>query len=252
MAQDSRSGLFVGALIGSGAGFMLLILTDFGGWYNYNYYAGYQEWGYIGVSNPVTLAIMIVLGLPFVYTAVISLKGAMNPNSLAPRVVSLAFYLSIIELILVIVGAVIFVAAVSGSDDWWFGAGFYGPAIGGILTVVCLFAARKMYRGVLLPPPQHPQYASAGAMQYQGYQPLMHTPQPQVGYQTGGPQSPYQPVYQPTAAQGPPPYPAMGQQGPQPQIQSPPQSPAGAKFCRRCGAQAVDGPFCPRCGFPIQ
>ncbi len=154
MTQDSRSALFMGALIGCGAGFMLLILTDFGGWYNYNYYAGYQEWGYIGVSNPITLAILVALGLPFVYAAVISLKGAMNPNSLSLKAVSLAFYLAIIELILVFVGAVIFVVAVSGSSDWWFGAGFYGPAIGGILAVVCLFAARKFYRGLYLPPPQ--------------------------------------------------------------------------------------------------
>jgi hypothetical protein len=241
----------MGALIGSGAGFMLLILTDFGGWYNYNYYAGYQEWGYIGVSNPITLVIMIVLGLPFLYSAVISLKGAMNANSLTPKAVSLAFYLSVIELILVFVGAVIFVAAVSGSDDWWFGAGFYGPAIGGILTVVCLFAARKTYRGVILPPYQYPQVAPAGAVQFQAQQPPIYLPPPQVGYQPGS-QSAYPPGYQPPAVGPPSPNQPTGQQGPQPYIQNQQHLPAGVRFCRRCGAQAVEGPFCPRCGFPIQ
>jgi len=241
----------MGALIGSGVGFMLLILTDFGGWYNYNYYAGYQTWGYIGVSNPISLAILIVLGLPFVYAASISLKGVMNPNSLTRKSVSLAFYLSVTELTVIFVGAVIFVAAVSGSDDWWFGAGCYGSAIGGVLAVVCLFAARKTYRGVLLPPPPYPQGVPAGPMQYPMQQPSAYPPPPQVGYQPGS-QNPYPPSYQPPAAQVQPPYQPTGQQGTQPYIQNQQNFPAGVRFCRRCGAQAVDGPFCPRCGFPIQ
>jgi len=248
---DSRSALFVGALFGSFVGTLLLIFTDFGGWYNYNYYAGYQTWGYIGVSNPISLAILIVLGLPFLFAAQISLKGVMNPNSLTPKSVSLAFYLSVTELIIIFVGAVIFVAAVSGSDDWWFGAGFYGPAIGGVLAVVCLFAARKAYKGVFLPPPPSPQGVPAGPMQYSMQQPPAYPPPPQVGHQTGS-QNPYSPGYQPPAAQVQPRYQPTAQQGTQPYIQNQQYFPAGTRFCRRCGAQAADGPFCPRCGFPIQ
>lgn len=253
MTQDSRSALFVGALIGSGAGFLLLILTDFGGWYNYYYYAGYQESGYVGVSNPVTLLGMIVLGLPFLYCAAISLKGATSPNSLAPRTVSIAFYLSVTEVILVFVGAAIFVAAVSGSDSWWLGAGFYGSAIGGILAVVCLFAARRVTRSAAPPSPQYPQVAPPVAMQFQTqpYQPA-HPQPPQAGYQVGGTQGAYQPIYQRPVAPGSTMHPAPVQPGPRPLVQSSPQFPASMKFCPRCGTQVAGGRFCPQCGSPLQ
>ena len=45
----------MGALLGSFVGALLLIFTDFGGWYNNYYYAGVQEWGYIGISSPISL-----------------------------------------------------------------------------------------------------------------------------------------------------------------------------------------------------
>src|SRR5207244_4179789 len=61
------------------------------------------------------------------------------------------FKLSILQLAIVFVGAIVFVIAVSGSD-WWFGAGFYGSAIGGILAAICLSSVRKSYAGTVAAP----------------------------------------------------------------------------------------------------
>ena len=245
MNQDSRSALFMGALIGSGVSFLLLVITDFGGWYNYVYYT--QEWGSVGISNPISLLIIVALGSPFLYCAAISLRGVTNPNMLTLRTVSIAFYLSIIELALVFIGAVVFVVAVSDATNWWFGAGFYGPAIGGTLTVICLYSARRITKMFTFMQPMYPPQAQPGFMQPQAqqYQPPMPPQQPV--YQPAP-----QPFYQPPVAQGPPPSQAPVQQMQQPYPQGQPPYPQGVRFCRRCGAQGVGGPFCPRCGYPMQ
>jgi hypothetical protein len=230
---DSRSALFVGALLGSLVGVLLLIFTDFGGWYNYNYYAGFREWGYIGISSPISLLGVIFFALPFIYCSFVSLKGAQNPNSLSPQTVALAYRVSIIGVALIIIAAVVFVVAVSGADDWWFDAGFYGSMIGGLLTVIMLRMAKAQYGTV-----------PATTMPFgQTVQPLFHQGQQQSinpgVAQTGG-QIPYFPQsYQQYPAQAPP---------------TPPAQQAGSvRFCLICGAPVEQGMrFCQRCGAPIQ
>ena len=223
----------MGALLGSLVGVLLLIFTDFGGWYNYNYYAGFREWGYIGISSPISLLGVIFFALPFIYCSFVSLKGAQNPNSLSPQTVALAYRVSIIGVALIIIAAVVFVVAVSGADDWWFDAGFYGSMIGGLLTVIMLRMAKAQYGTV-----------PATTMPFgQTVQPLFHQGQQQSinpgVAQTGG-QIPYFPQsYQQYPAQAPP---------------TPPAQQAGSvRFCLICGAPVEQGMrFCQRCGAPIQ
>ena len=230
---DSRSALFVGALLGSFVGALLLIFTDFGGWYNYNYYAGYREWGYIGISSPISLIGVVFFALPFIYCSFVSLKGAQNPNSLSPQTVALAYRVSIIGVVLIIIAAVVFVIAVSGADDWRFDAGFYGSMIGGLLTVIMLRMAKAQYGTI--PATTMPFGQTVQPTFYQGQQ----QPINQGVAQTGG-QIPYVPQsYQQYPAQAPP---------------TPPAQQAGSvRFCLKCGAPVEQGMrFCQRCGAQIQ
>ena len=210
-----------------------MIFTDFGGWYNYNYYAGFREWGYIGISSPISLLGVIFFALPFIYCSFVSLKGAQNPNSLSPHTVALAYRVSIIGVILIIIAAVVFVVAVSGADDWWFDAGFYGSMIGGLLTVIMLRMAKAQYGTVQAT--TMPFGQTSQPVFYQGQQ----QPINQGVAQTGG-QIPYVPQsYQQYPAQAPP---------------TPPAQQAGSvRFCLKCGAPVEQGMrFCQRCGAQIQ
>lgn len=227
---DSRSALFVGALFGSFVGTLLLIFTDFGGWYNYNYYAGFREWGYIGISSPISLVGVIFFALPFIYCSFVSLKGAQNPNSLSPQTVTLAYRISIIGIVLIIIAAVVFVVAVSGSDEWWFGAGFYGSVIGGLLTVIMLRMAKAQYGT-----------AQATTMPFgQTLQPVFYQGQQQAinpGTAPIGGQVPYAPQ---RYTAGAPLTPAA-------------QQVVSVRFCMKCGAPVgPDMRFCQKCGAPIQ
>ncbi len=149
MAQDSRPALFMGSLIGSGVGFLLLILADFGGSYSYSSYTGISERYYVGPNTPLGFFTFLILGLPLLYCAMISFRGVRNLEAVTQRTVSRAFKLSVLQLGLVFVGAIVFVVASSAADDWWFGAGFYGPAIGGILAAICLSSAGKSFTGAI-------------------------------------------------------------------------------------------------------
>ena len=234
-SQDARNALFMGSLIGSGVGFLLLILTDFGGWSSYSSYYGISEWGYVGPNSPLAVLGLFILGLPLLYCALISLKGVRNPSSLTQGTVFRAFKLSILQLAVVFAGAIVFVIAVSGADDWWFGAGFYGSAIGGVLAVICLSSLRKSYAGAV-PTPYVP-----GAMQgFPQGQPQPHqspTSYPQQqNYPTYGLESAPQPF-----APGPPAQVAPSQQRPTASPKFCPQCggplPSGARFCRACGSE---------------
>lgn len=44
-------GLLVGQFAASATGAILLALTDFGGFYYMNYYAGFEIWGYIYLGS---------------------------------------------------------------------------------------------------------------------------------------------------------------------------------------------------------
>lgn len=220
MASDSRSALFMGAMIGGAVGYLLLLVTDFGGWYNYYYSAGFQEYGYVGVDTPASVLGLAVLGLPYLYTAFISLKGVRNPDALTGEIVSRTYIISVLGVVIIFIGAAVFVAAVSGSDDWWFDAGFYGSAIGGIIMVLCMRMLREQYRGV-------PGPASPAA--YSQPYPLGNVQTPQPGY---GEQSS-------VLAQ---------QQAPPPEQASP-----APKFCAGCGTPLRPGArFCERCGAAIR
>lgn len=221
---DNRKGLFFGGLFGSGGGFLLLVLTNFGGWYNYYYYQGVRTWNYIGIGSPVSVLGLVILGIPFLFCFVTTAKGFLNPNSVTPASVSLAFKLSIVQLIIIVIGAVVFVVAVSGSDDWWFGTGFYGSFVGAVLAVIFLSMLRKSGPASVVA--QYP-YQQAGT------QNIYSAPQ--------SAQKPYAMYQQPYV---------------QPQQPTQPFQPIEAKsqrFCSNCGATITDGArFCEKCGKAIQ
>ena len=223
----SRPALFVGAMISGVVALTVLFLTDFGGWYNYYYYSGTSVWSYIGVNSPISLVGIAVVCIPLFFALSVSFKGAQNPDSLTMQQVNRALMASVIQLVLILVAGVVFVVAVSGSDDWWFGIGFYGSVIGVFMMMIFLRMAKQ-------------QYAA-------------HVPQGFTPYGLPTPmhiQSGVQPYTTPSAYTAPPPRPQW-QTGPV--GSAPPGQPPSSRFCSKCGHLLATGAmFCERCGARIQ
>ena len=132
----------VGALITSLAGAVLLLATDFAGSYWRNYYV--EGWLNIGAFSIFGLIIIpLAIGLLVCTMLAVKCMGSDSPPPI--RTLRWGFLLSLIVFILVIIGGIAF-AIHSISEDynsWWFDAGFYGGAIGSLLTSVLFFLALK-------------------------------------------------------------------------------------------------------------
>ncbi|MFQ5910299.1 MAG: zinc-ribbon domain-containing protein [Thermoplasmata archaeon] len=187
-------------------GAIMLLVGDFGGWYNYNYYAGYEEWIYVNVFGYAAVLILPMALLLF-FSAAVSLKAFRSPPPVARKLVQRGLIAALVVLIITVIGAVALLAATMDASDNWLGVGFYGAFFGSLLASILLgYEYKRMGRAMPRPYP-----------------------------------APYQappPAYGPYA-QPPPPQPA-------PQAPQPPPQPRctncgtplqpGVKFCPTCGA----------------
>ena len=138
-AEQSSQAFYVGALITSVVGAVLLLATDFGWWYYYDYYAGYEEWGYVTLTSenaPWSAVLLGHLALGLLFCAYVAFRGMRDPASIS-RTLSRAFFgVALYVTIFMIISGIIFAIAVSDNTDWGFDAGFYGGLLGGGLTAV--------------------------------------------------------------------------------------------------------------------
>ncbi len=232
--EGSRPALFMGALLGSFVGYVLLVATSFGGWYNYGYYV--QSWGWVEGWW------LTPLGIPLLCAGLLSLQGLRSPATMTRARASGAFFLALTQLILVLVGAGAFVALVSENSDWWFDAGFYGSAIGSLVAVLCLGVVRGTYASGAPGPMPYPAPPGAYA---QPPPPGFAPAAPSYALPSAPAYSPYAPppTYAPPPAYAPAPPPP-----PPPQAVAPP-APAANRFCKNCGAPLAAGQrFCASCG----
>jgi hypothetical protein len=111
---------------------------------------------------------------------------------------------------------------VSEADDWWLGSGFFGSAMGGILTVIFLSMAKKAYAGTVPAPTPYPPPLMGALPQHQP------TP-PSASHSHAQPGAPGPPV-----PPGPPQPPAKATAAFCTQCGGP--LPSEARFCRSCGS----------------
>jgi hypothetical protein len=124
------------ALLTSLVGGILLLFTDFGGWHNYDYYNKIRTYGNIGpYASPFAFAAFFLVAFGLFYCSIISLKGIRMGEYLSKRLVLSGFIVALIVLIIICIGAGALFALVDASDVW-LDAGFYGGAIGSLLTII--------------------------------------------------------------------------------------------------------------------
>jgi hypothetical protein len=148
MTDNQSVPYYVGALITSVLGGILLVVTDFAGWDGSNYYLGIYEEGWVGIDAGGPLAILIFGGLAaaLFYSTGLSVFTLMNQDSTLDRKwFQLGILLAIAVAIISLIGGLYFVVSMLSDEpeDWWLDAGFFGGVIGGALTAVFLYLAQR-------------------------------------------------------------------------------------------------------------
>ncbi|MBN1214346.1 MAG: hypothetical protein JXA99_02780 [Candidatus Lokiarchaeota archaeon] len=139
--EQSQKVVYYGlALITSLIGAVLILVTEFSGYWT----SIITAW--IGVDSAAAV-ILVPLALFLFYSVVINLLLIANPDKIQNKnLIVLAKFLCLITFILCIIGGIVFIAIVEidGVSGWWFGAGFYGGVIGGILSFIFMYLAEKV------------------------------------------------------------------------------------------------------------
>ena len=146
MKMSGEKIYFVGGLITSTIGAILLLATRFGGFDGSNYYLGVYVYGGITAFNSGLYGVpIIIMGILLLYCMMISLLILRAPDKIPDRkFVKYGFFAAVLEFILSIIGGIAF--AIVAEDEewwWWFEAGFYGGAIGGLLTGILFYLGEK-------------------------------------------------------------------------------------------------------------
>ncbi|HEA70726.1 hypothetical protein LCGC14_0590420 [marine sediment metagenome] len=145
MSENRSLTFFVGALITSALGGVLVFATDLGGFNGSNYYLGVYVWGGIGAFSGVYSILIILAGFLLIYCMIISVLVLKFPEKIPDKkFVRYGLYASIAAFILTIINGIIF-AVIATDEDWWwwFDAGFYGGVIGGLLTAIFYYMGEK-------------------------------------------------------------------------------------------------------------
>ena len=136
---------FIGSLITSALGGILLFVTDFGGFDASNYYLGVYIYGGIGAFTGIFGIPIVLSALGLFYCTGISILILKYPEKIPDKkYVQYGFYIAVIVFVVSIIGGIIFAIELELEDVWWwFDAGFYGGTIGGFLTAILFYFGLK-------------------------------------------------------------------------------------------------------------
>ncbi|NWG11408.1 hypothetical protein HXY33_06665 [Candidatus Bathyarchaeota archaeon] len=150
MSKDNLINVFVGSLITSLVGAVLLLFEDSAGWYNYTYYV--QSWGWISfnLDTPLSVALIGIVAALLFYCTYISLQGLRLKGQVNMQTIRYGLIASLAALIIVIVGAIAFIAVmlIDENSEWWFEAGFYSGLLGSGLTALLFYFQHKSMKTI--------------------------------------------------------------------------------------------------------
>jgi len=145
MATDNKQIFYLGALIFSVVGAILLLATNFAGFNGSNYYLGVYIWGGVGALTQGYGVIFILMAIMLLICFFIALLALWDEDKIPiPEYDKICFLLSIVVFLLSIIGLIIFGAVAEGEDWWWWpDAGFFGGAIGGLIAALFFYMAYR-------------------------------------------------------------------------------------------------------------
>lgn len=133
---------FIVAFIFSLIGGLILLFSDFGWSYNYYYSSGVRTWEYINILSYPPLGVLIIGGTVLcmffgTYVSFMGFRGSLE--SVKNDYVTYALITLAVAFAIVVVGAIVFVISVSGSDDWGLDFGFYGSFVGSGVSLLMFY-----------------------------------------------------------------------------------------------------------------
>ncbi len=135
-------GLLVGQLIISIIGGLLIVFSDFAGFYHYDYYNKIEKWGNIYLGSGILSSILIAIvafGLFLsAYHAFKILREKDGDSQTIIKLENIAKKYVLISITITIVGALYFVIneIIVETQEWWLDTGFYGGVVGGALALI--------------------------------------------------------------------------------------------------------------------
>ncbi len=138
---------FVGSLITSVVGALLLLFTDFAAWEHYDYYHGIFSAGWVsGEAIPYLIVITFVSACLF-FCAYISFMGLQSPSKVNRSLIKRGLLVALTAFVVVFISALLFVMIILSDepDYWWFGPGFYGSIIGSGLSALIFYTVHVNY-----------------------------------------------------------------------------------------------------------
>jgi hypothetical protein len=143
----TKPALYLGAFLISLVGGILFFASEFGWWnegYSWDYFfALYGE--FVPWYGKVILVLMGLLYLFVAFTSLYKLYPFFNLNEeQAEQLEKGGFYGAITVVILSILLAIVFAIMVGDANYWGFDTTFYMGLIGGLVTVLLLFFARRL------------------------------------------------------------------------------------------------------------
>lgn len=136
---------YIIAFIFSLLGGLILLFSTFGWWYNYYYSSGVREWGYVYFRFDQPLSVLIIGGTVLcmlfgTYVSFLGFRGSLE--SIKNDYVTYALITLAVAFAIVVVGAIVFVISVIGSDEWGLDWGFYGGFIGSGVSLLMFYLIR--------------------------------------------------------------------------------------------------------------
>jgi hypothetical protein len=139
---------------------VMLMTTEFAGWYNYT--ETVESWGSIGFyfDAPLMMFLILIVVLCLLYNFFISIMGIQTTSYEPTRgKLIIGMILAFIAFLMVLIGWIVFEMEMQSEDysDWWVGPGFFGGLFGSLLTFIFILLAHREVSRMQAPPPgAHP------------------------------------------------------------------------------------------------
>jgi hypothetical protein len=142
MSEDSVKNYYMGSFIGSLIGGIMILLFDFAAWDSSNYYLRVYSEGWFGTDSIGGILFLVPIGIGLLYVAYNSYQGTKAPLSV--ELLERVYKVSLAAIIAIFVIAAIVAITLTGEEvEWWFDAGFYGGAIGSLISTLFLRNAKS-------------------------------------------------------------------------------------------------------------